>query len=106
MGIAYFLPMKKPLKRDEAGSKGQQKGESSSDSKRENPDLQKLAKRIRTLRLEKGYTNADFFAYEHEFSRSQYNRYENGENIKFASLMKIIRAFGMTPKEFFSEGFE
>lgn len=99
--------MNKPTKRGKTGKESLSKNEgNNSGTVRENPDVQKLAKRIRTLRLEKGYTNADFFAYEHEFSRSQYNRYENGENIKFASLMKIIRAFGMTPKEFFSEGFD
>lgn len=70
------------------------------------PELQKLAHRIKALRIKKGYTNADFFAYEHNITRTQYNRYENGENIKYSSLMKLIKAFGLTPKEFFSEGFD
>lgn len=69
-------------------------------------DIQKLAGRIKYLRKELGYTNADFFAYENEITRSQYARYESGEDIRFSSLMKLIKAFGMTPKEFFSEGFE
>lgn len=74
--------------------------------KSENPDIQKLANRIRTLRKQKGYSNADFFAYENEITRSQYARYEKGEDIRFSSLMKIIKAFKMTPEEFFKEGFE
>lgn len=75
-------------------------------SKKDDPDLARLAKRIRALRIEKGYTNADFFAYENNITRTQYNRYENGENIKYTSLIKLIRAFGLTPKEFFAEGFD
>lgn len=75
-------------------------------SNKDNPDIQKLAARIRALRKAQGYSNADFFAYEKEITRSQYARYELGEDIRFSSLMKLIKAFGMTPKEFFSEGFE
>jgi hypothetical protein len=74
--------------------------------KKTDKDIQKLATRIRNIRKKLGYTNADFFAYENEITRSQYARYETGENIRFSSLMKLIRAFGMTPQEFFSEGFE
>jgi hypothetical protein len=71
-----------------------------------NSDIQKLALRIKTLRKNKGFSNADFFAYESGISRSQYSRYERGEDIRFSSLIKLIKAFGLTPKEFFSEGFE
>lgn len=68
--------------------------------------IQQLAHRLKKLRKEKGYSNADFFAYDNNITRSQYARYEAGENIRFTSLMKIIKAFGLTPSEFFSEGFD
>lgn len=74
--------------------------------KKTDKDIQKLAARIKDLRKERGYTNADFFAYENEITRSQYARYESGEDIRYSSLMKLIKAFGMTPQEFFSVGFE
>ena len=74
--------------------------------KKTDKDIQKLAARIKGIRKKLGYTNADFFAYENEITRSQYARYETGEDIRFSSLMKLIKAFGMTPKEFFGEGFE
>ena len=74
-------------------------------SKKDNEDIKKLAQRIKTIRKSLGYTNADFFAYENEITRSQYARYETGEDIRFSSLMKLIRAFKMTPEEFFKEGF-
>ncbi|MFT5725638.1 MAG: transcriptional regulator with XRE-family HTH domain [Bacteroidia bacterium] len=74
-------------------------------NKAENPDIQKLAKRIRNLRIKQGYTNYEYFAYEKGFSRSQYGRYERGEDIRYSSLIRLIKAFDMTPDEFFGEGF-
>lgn len=74
--------------------------------KADNPAIAMLAKRIKSIRLAKGYTNYEYFAYEHGFSRSQYGRYEKGEDLRFSSLLKVIEAFEMTPEEFFSEGFE
>ncbi len=69
-------------------------------------DLEKLGKRIKSLRIKKGYTNYEYFAYEHNISRTQFGRYEKGEDLRFSSLTKVVRAFGMTLEEFFSEGFE
>jgi transcriptional regulator with XRE-family HTH domain len=71
-----------------------------------NPAIHLLAKRIKSLRISKGYTSYEYFAYDHGFSRSQFGRYEKGEDIRFSSLIKLIEAFEMTPEEFFSEGFE
>ncbi len=69
-------------------------------------DLVKLGKRIKDLRIKKGYTNYEYFAYEHEISRSQFGRYERGEDLRYSSLLRIVRAFDMTLEEFFSEGFD
>ncbi len=74
--------------------------------KTDNPDIQKLAKRIKELRIKQGYTSYEYFAYDKGFSRSQFGRYEKGEDLRYSSLIKLIEAFGMTPSEFFSEGFE
>jgi len=74
-------------------------------SKNDNPDIHKLSKRIKELRIKKGYTSYEYFAYDHGFSRSQYGRYEKGEDIRFSSLMRLITAFELTPSEFFKEGF-
>ncbi len=67
--------------------------------------IAQLGKRIKDLRLSKGYTNAEKFAYEHEISRSQYAQYEQGKDLRFSSLIKLTDAFGITMEEFFSEGF-
>ena len=68
-------------------------------------DLKKLGERIRSLRIERGYTSHEIFAYEHNLPRAQYGRYERGEDLKYSSLLKIVKAFKMTLQEFFSEGF-
>ncbi len=65
-----------------------------------------LATKIKQLRIKKGYTNYENFAFDKEIPRAQYGRYEKGEDIRFSSLIKLIKAFDLTPKEFFSKGFE
>jgi transcriptional regulator with XRE-family HTH domain len=69
-------------------------------------DLVKLGKRIRQLRKAKGYKNFEHFAYEYEFSRAQFARYEVGEDLRYSSLLRVTRALGITMEEFFSEGFD
>jgi transcriptional regulator with XRE-family HTH domain len=71
-----------------------------------NSYLIKVGKRIRELRIEKGYTNYEYFAYEHGIPRAQFGRYENGEDMRVSSLVKVVQALGMTMEEFFSKGFE
>jgi transcriptional regulator with XRE-family HTH domain len=68
--------------------------------------LQKLGERIRRLRIQKGYTSYEYFAYEHEISRAQFGRYERGEDLRFSTLVKIINAMDLTLDEFFGEGFD
>ncbi|AZB34803.1 helix-turn-helix domain-containing protein [Chryseobacterium bernardetii] len=63
--------------------------------------LKKLGKRIKEVRIAKGYSSYEYFAYEHNISRAQYGRYEKGEDLRFSTLAKVINAFGMTMKEFF-----
>jgi hypothetical protein len=74
-------------------------------SKAKNPEVLKLGKRIKELRIEKGYSNYENFAFDHDLPRAQFGRYEKGEDMRFSSLMKVIKAFGMTPEEFFKKGF-
>ncbi len=69
-------------------------------------EIKKLAKRIKQLRIKKGYTSYEYFAYEHNISRAQFGRYEKGEDLRFGSLVRVVNAFEMTWNEFFSEGFD
>jgi transcriptional regulator with XRE-family HTH domain len=65
-----------------------------------------LAKRIKELRKKAGYTSYETFAYDHNITRSQWGRYERGEDLRFTSLVKVCQAFNITLEEFFSEGFD
>jgi transcriptional regulator with XRE-family HTH domain len=68
--------------------------------------IAKLAKRMKKLRKEKGHLNYETFAIENGISRSQYWRYEKGEDLRFSSLVRVVNALGVTLEEFFSEGFD
>lgn len=68
-------------------------------------NLDKLGKRIKALRIQKGYTNYETFAFKHNIPRAQYGRYEKGSDLHYSSLLKVIAAFDMSVKDFFSEGF-
>lgn len=71
------------------------------------PDLQleNLGKRLRELRLKKGYTSLEIFAYEHGFGRAQYGRYELGQDLQFTTLIRLVNCFEMSLEDFFGEGF-
>lgn len=68
--------------------------------------LKKLAKRIKTLRISKGYTNYEHLANESGLSRTQYGKYEVGDNLKFLTLLKVLQALDISLADFFSEGFK
>ena len=68
--------------------------------------LANLGKRIKKLRKEAGFTNYEQFAFTHGINRVQYGRYENGSDLRFSSLMRVLQALDISPKEFFSEGFD
>jgi transcriptional regulator with XRE-family HTH domain len=84
------------------------KGKKSSQVPELNPDatLKKLGERIKQLRIKKGYTSYEYFAYEHNISRAQFGRYEKGQDLRISSLIKVVNALGITLSEFFSEGFD
>ncbi len=69
-------------------------------------ELKKFAERLKDLRKKKGYTNMDIFAYEHGFGRAQYGRYENGQDLRYTTIIRLANCFEMSIKEFFSEGFD
>jgi transcriptional regulator with XRE-family HTH domain len=84
-----------------------------SSGKKQNPKaydpdavLRKMGERIKALRIAKGFSSYEYFAYEHNISRAQFGRYENGQDLRISSLVKLVNAFGITLEEFFSEGFD
>jgi len=45
------------------------------------------------------------FAYDHNIFRARVGTSENGQDLKFSNLLKIVAAFDTTLKEFFSKGY-
>jgi transcriptional regulator with XRE-family HTH domain len=75
--------------------------------KSHNPEMQKLGDRFKSLRLKKGYTSLEKFAFDNELSRVLYSNYESGKgNITYKNLLKVTKALDISLKDFFSEGFD
>lgn len=74
-------------------------------SETEKKKLNQLGKRLRYFRKKAGYSNYEHLAYDVGISRSQYGKYENGGNIKFSTLCKILTHLDISLKEFFKESF-
>jgi transcriptional regulator with XRE-family HTH domain len=75
------------------------------------PDDQKkrMGERLKQLRKKMGYTSAEKFANDHDFSRPTYMEYEQGKsefNIEFNTLLKLANSYKVSLKEFFNEGFD
>ena len=64
-----------------------------------------VGNRIKQLRIKKGYTSYETFAYESDIHRAQFGRYESGADLRLSSLFKVLRALEVSPEEFF-KGFE
>lgn len=62
-----------------------------------------IGEHIRSLRIEKGYSSAEIFAYEHDLNRVSYWRMEKGCNMTIHSLLRILSIHCLTLKEFFEE---
>ncbi len=68
--------------------------------------LQNMGKRFKLLRKKKGYTNYELFAFDNDIPRAQYGRYEKGSDLRFSSIVKVLKALDVSLKDFFSEGFD
>jgi len=60
-----------------------------------------IGKKLRKIRIEKGYSNYDFFAWENNLSPKQYLNMEQGKNFTINSLIRILEIHEMTLEEFF-----
>lgn len=70
--------------------------------------LERISKRIKKIRKDRGFKSYELFAYDIEISRAGMSKYEAGtfDDIRMRTLLKIIDGLEMSPKEFFSEGFD
>ena len=67
------------------------------------PRIIEISKKLKELRIEKGYTSYENFAIEHGISRMQYWRMEQGSNFTFQSLLKILDGHQVSLSEFFQD---
>ncbi len=67
----------------------------------------KIGRRLKEIRISKGYSSYETFANDIDMTRSQYWSYENGsKNITVFTLLRILKQHHMTLEEFFSVGFD
>ncbi len=63
--------------------------------------LNNIGEKLRKLRIQKGYSNYENFAYDHGLNRANYGRYENGANLRISTLISILECHHMNLEEFF-----
>ncbi len=72
----------------------------------EKDTLEKIGKKLKKLRIKKGYKSHEIFAYDHDISRVHYWRMEKGvTNITIKSLLKVLSIHKITVQEFFCKDF-
>ena len=62
--------------------------------------LLKVGERLKDLRIQKGYTSYETFAFDHGLNRANYGRYEKGANLRVATLIKILECHNLSLDEF------
>lgn len=68
--------------------------------------IKKIGERLKALRIEKGHSSYEIFAFQNDIDRSQYGKYERGADMRISTLVKVLAALDISIEEFFSEGFE
>jgi hypothetical protein len=69
-------------------------------------NIKRIANKIKQLRIDKGYTSYENFAYENDLSRVQYWRMEKGVNFTINYFLRILEIHKMSLQEFFNEDFD
>jgi transcriptional regulator with XRE-family HTH domain len=67
------------------------------------PRTQKIADKIKELRIQKGYTSHENFAWDYNINRVQYWRIEKGSNITIKTLLTILDIHGISLTDFFKD---
>lgn len=64
--------------------------------------IERIGERVKELRIKKGFTSYETFAFEHDLPRVQYGRLERGAaNFKMASLLRVLDIHKITLEDFF-----
>jgi transcriptional regulator with XRE-family HTH domain len=62
-----------------------------------------IARKIKELRIQKGYTSHEAFAWDNNLNRAQYWRIEKGSNITLKTLLAILDIHKISLNLFFSD---
>ena len=73
------------------------------EKEQQDPRLRAVGEKIKRLRVERGYSSYENFAFDHGLPRVGYGRHEKGANLTMASLLRILDIHGVTLREFFSD---
>lgn len=71
-----------------------------------NITISKIASKLKKIRIEKGYTSYENFAYQNDLPRVQYWRMEKGTNFTIKNLLKILEIHQISIEDFFSKDFD
>lgn len=71
----------------------------------EEETLKAIGEKLKSLRINKGYSSYEKFAWDNDINRIQYYRMEKGANMTIKSLKKALDGLEITLEEFF-KGFE
>lgn len=64
--------------------------------------IRRIGERVKELRVKKGYTSYETFAFEYEIPRVQYGRLERGSaNFKMGTLLRILDIHKISLEDFF-----
>jgi hypothetical protein len=67
------------------------------------PRLKRIAQKLKQLRVAKGYSSYEAFAFDHELPRVGYGRHEQGSNLTLKSLLRLLDIHQMSLAEFFAD---
>lgn len=67
------------------------------------PRLNQIAQKLKQLRLDKGYSSYEVFAFEHELPRVGYGRHEQGSNLTLKSLLRLLDIHQVSLADFFAD---
>lgn len=65
--------------------------------------INEISKKLKEIRLSRGYTSYETFSFENDLNRVQYWRIESGRNITLKTLIKVLEIHKITLEEFFKD---
>ena len=65
--------------------------------------IKEISQKLKEIRLSKGYSSYETFAFENDLNRVQYWRIESGQNITLKTLIKVLNIHNISLEEFFKD---